>query len=424
MINKTALLLLLTAATAVSPEIRYFHYQRPLDRNTSPSGQSCLVLDPGIYSHSASDLADLRLYADDVETPYAIYEENRTQPSSESHQPLNLGKKAGQTAFDVAMPTTGYSDIELDVKAQDFLASVQVTASKSLSDNDQTDLGSFTIFDFTKQKLGRSTVLHLPQSNFALLHFRIQGSIVPENIAGLTINRAPLRKTIYTLVAESNQSKTTGRTTQILFNLPAHTPVDRIEFLTGAEPENFSRDVTVRVKEVPQKLSTGEDAPQHEAQSAGSILRLHRLAEGHRIDEERLAIDAPFINFDRPSTWTIEIANRDDAPLPITAVRLEMQQRQLCFDALANKNYNLYYGDSALTPPQYDYAQLFTIHEDAALVKLAAEQPNPLYEPRPDTRPFTDRHPALLWIVLVLVVALLGVFAIKSSKPNPSDEEK
>ena len=96
------------------------------------------------------------------------------------------------------------------------------------------------------------------------------------------------------------------------------------------------------------KLSTGEQAQRQEERSSGSILRVHRLESGQRIDEERLAIDAPWTNFSRASHWTIEIANRDDQPLPITAVRLLMQQRSLCFDAAADKNYQLLYGDSAL----------------------------------------------------------------------------
>jgi hypothetical protein len=282
MMNKALLLLLLATTTAVAPEIKYFHYQRSLDRTVSVAGQSCLVLDAGIYSHAAPVLADLRLYADGVETPYALYEEARTQSTNESRPPLNLGKKSGQTAFDVAMPTSGYSDIELDVKAQDFLATVQVSGSKTETNNDQTELGTFTIFDFTRQRLGRSTVLHLPQSNFSVLHFRIQGTLEPEKIGGLTIDHAPLKKTNYTVVSESTQTHTSGRTTQILFELPAHTPVDRIEFLLGAVPENFSRDVTVSVKEKAQKLSTGEEAPQREAQTSGSILRVHRVAEGGR----------------------------------------------------------------------------------------------------------------------------------------------
>jgi len=44
------------------------------------------------------------------------------------------------------------------------------------------------------------------------------------------------------------------------------------------------------------------------------------------------------------------------------------------------------------------------------------EQMNAAYEPRPDERPFTERHPALLWAALVAVIALLGGIALRSVK--------
>lgn len=435
-----ALLLLATATAAVTPELRYFQYKRQLMSTTAPT-QSCLVLDPAIYAHAAPNLADLRLYADGTETPYAIHQSATTFLSSESHKPLNLGKINGETAFDVAMPTSGYSDIELTINAQDFLANVLVsgsktatsegkaiTAGKSTPDAASTSLGSFTIFDLTKQHLGRSTVLHLPASNFPTLHFLINGPVDPDAIAGLTIDHAPLEKINYSLIAESRQAHTAARTTTIELDVPAHTPVERIEFLiapdTAASPLNFNRDVTVTAQEVAMKLSTGEQAQRQEERTSGSILRVHRNVSGQRIDEERLAIDAPWTsNFSRASHWTIEIANRDDAPIPVTAVRLLMQQRQLCFDALADKNYAIYYGDPALEAPQYDYAQLFTLSPTALAEQSGAEQANPIYQARPDSRPFTDRHPALLWIALILVVAILAVVALKSAKPSSDDNQ-
>jgi hypothetical protein len=41
---------------------------------------------------------------------------------------------------------------------------------------------------------------------------------------------------------------------------------------------------------------------------------------------------------------------------------------------------------------------------------------NAAYESRPDERPFTEKHPALLWVALLLVIGLLGVIALGSVK--------
>jgi hypothetical protein len=63
---------------------------------------------------------------------------------------------------------------------------------------------------------------------------------------------------------------------------------------------------------------------------------------------------------------------------------------------------------------------------NAAAATLGVEALNASFEPRPDARPFTERHPALLWIVLVVVVLGLGFVALRSgrrvnqSPPTPS----
>ncbi len=92
-----------------------------------------------------------------------------------------------------------------------------------------------------------------------------------------------------------------------------------------------------------------------------------------------------------------------------------MLERDLCFDASAGARYTLYYGDPALAAPNYDYAKLFMPQSNAARATAGPEQLNPKYQPRPDERPFTERHPALLWLVLALVVVLLAAIALRSA---------
>jgi hypothetical protein len=118
------------------------------------------------------------------------------------------------------------------------------------------------------------------------------------------------------------------------------------------------------------------------------------------------------------STATVEVAvdNGDDTPLPINAVRLEMRQRKICFDISSRQPLTLYYGDPALTAPQYDYARLFSPSGAMQTAQLGPQQLNAAYRDRPDSRPLTDRHPHLLWIVLLVVICILAMVAIRSSK--------
>ena len=155
---------------------------------------------------------------------------------------------------------------------------------------------------------------------------------------------------------------------------------------------------------------------------AGNILRVHRIEDGHRIDEERLGVDALSRGSDLPAKWTVVIENGDDTPIDLSAVRLDMIERDLCFDAAPGK-FTLHYGDPALVSPQYDYATLFRSQANATVATLGPEQANPAYEPRPDDRPFTEKHPALLWVALAVVILLLAGIALRSVKwaaPKPS----
>ena len=410
-------LLLFAAAT---PEIRYFQFERSVAMPAQSAGQTCAAVDPAVFAHASNGLADLRLYqgavSSPVETPYVVRAAAPIASTSHSLPVLNLGKSGSQTVFDAAMPAGSYTDLQLDIDGQNFLATVTVAGSQTQTGASRTKLGSFTIFDLTQQRLGRSTVLHLPQSDFRFLHFQIAGPIEPQNVTGLSVVEVPVTQPKYLAVAQTATGTQKGRDSIFEFTVPARTPVDRIVFAPGAQPSSFSRDVQVKVAPVARPPANDSTEPPQPFTTTGNILRVHSTQDGHRIDEEHLAIDAPQVNYDNPATWTVTIENGDDAPIQIASIQLEMTEHDLCFDAAAGAAYTLYYGDSALAAPQYDYAALFVPAAHATAAQLGAETANPAYQPRPDLRPFTEKHPALLWMALILVMVLLGAVAIRSVK--------
>ena len=77
-------------------------------------------------------------------------------------------------------------------------------------------------------------------------------------------------------------------------------------------------------------------------------------------------MSAPEADFDNSAKWTITIDNHDDAPIQLASIRLEMLERNVCFDATAGDVYTLFYGDSALAAPVYDYAALFVLEQSPA----------------------------------------------------------
>ena len=404
---------LLTAVAATAPEIRYFRYQRAVQVPGNASGQTCVALDAEMFEHSAEGLDDLRLYRGETETPFVWKNAREVSAAEQSVAPVNAGRRGGTTVFDAQMPESMYSDLTLDVGGHDFLATVTVFGGQDAV-NVKTRIGTYTIFDFTSQKLGRSTVLHLPPSNFSWLHFEIVGPVAPEQVRKVEAPQLPQEALKYAVVSATSKLKQNGRDTVIELTTPANVLVDRVVFEPPTEPTNFSRDVQIEIRPDTgsKRAYTAEDST---GSRSGSVLRVHTEQNGHRIDEERLSVDIPGVSFG-PAKWRIAVENGDDAPIQFQNARLEMRERDVCFEAASGAGYVLYYDDAALTAPKYDYGAWFAPHADSVTAALGPEMQNTAYQRRPDMRPFTEKHPALLWIALLAVVGVLGLIALRSAK--------
>lgn len=84
--------MVLLAIAAVSPEIRYFRNERPVQNPSQHSGQTCIVLDPELFAHTSAQFSDLRLYHDGKETPYVIRLSAPVEAAKKSIALLNLGR--------------------------------------------------------------------------------------------------------------------------------------------------------------------------------------------------------------------------------------------------------------------------------------------------------------------------------------------
>jgi hypothetical protein len=414
-------LLLWQAASGPAPvdsDPHYLRYERTIS-TAGVAGQHCAVVDPQIFPHAAPSLKDLRLYQGSQEIPYAITLSEPQQPDSDTARVRNLGLRGRNIVFDVEMPNRPYTEITLDLAGQDFLATATVSGTRDPNYSNQTRLGEFTLFDLTSQHLSRNTTLHLQETNLPYLHIELAISpatgnrsfaATPEMVQGVTVPPSREAQSLYTTAATTATITRRSRQSVATFVLPERVPVERVSFdLAPNYKANFSRDI--RITDRPE----GSDSVSESL--AGTILRVHLDQAGREIRHEQLSVPA-ILGSNMQSAATVEVAvdNGDDAPLPIAAIRLEMRQRKICFDVLNAQPLTLFYGDPALTAPQYDYARLFVPSDTMHPAQLGPEQSNPSYRQRPDARPLTDRHPNLLWVVLLVVVCILAIVAIRSSK--------
>ncbi len=420
---------------------QHLRVERAVRLAAGTRGQTCAVLDANVYAHAGSEsLNDLRLFADgtEAETPFTLTESNTAGAETERAAVRNLGtEKAAQgesIVFDLEMPRRPYTAVDLALNAKNFVGTATVWGRGERGR--EVALGEFAIFDLSGQHLSRTTTLPLQESSFAELHVRLELRAAPGTVpnaaagtsrhlfdsrivTGASVPPSRAAQTLYTTVAETAAWTQHGHNSVATLHLPSHAPVARVEFAVNPEYKaNFLRDVTVSARPDHQEEA---DSPISDVDAvSGEISQVHLPSgtdgmdsAGVAIDNRQMDVEAVLAaNLRGGATVEVTVANGNDSPLPLGAVQLQMRQRRICFEANAT-GYRLFYGDKELAAPVYDYSRLFVPSEAPAQATLDPEQPNPRYVQRADARPFTERHPELLWLALFTALAALGGVALR-----------
>ena len=412
---------MLQSAGAPAPAVRDFQYVRGLDVTPGTATPACSALDGTVYAHARPALADVRLFAGEVEVPYALTL-SEAAAGADAARVLNRGVRGRHIVFDLAMPSRPYTEVKLDLAAEDFVARARVIGSQRPGEEAGTYLGTFTLFDLTTQGLAGNRILPLPESTYPYLHVDLDvisaGDAEPASsildaamVRGAEVPPSREAQTVYTTVARTASIAQQGRETVAEFTLPAHLPVERISFdLVPGTAANFSRSVSIRAR------AQGTADAMTEVLE-GQISRVKMTEHGQQLNVESLSVPAT-VGSNAQTVAELEVAvdNGDDRPVQLAAVRLEMRERRLCFDVPASGAVMLYYGDPGLRAPVYDYSRTFNPAAAIRIAVLQPERPNPLYQPVTEVKPFTERHPALMWLALLAVVAVLGAMAVRSGR--------
>jgi hypothetical protein len=396
----------LSAALTPEPSISYFTNVRDL-RISQPASQNYFAVDEEIWNRSRPDLADLRIYDGESQVQYALSEQRGGTSSQEAAAKiLNLGSVGGRTEFDLDLfdGSTGqigeYDRIRLSLDAKNFVVTASVAGSNELRANSATQLPPATLYDFTREELGYNSVLKLPPSSFRYLHVKLSDGILPTQVKGASIYNLQETKAVWTSVGSCSSPSQVARTTVISCNAPLHVPMDRIRFQVDPKQVNFRRAVAL-------------DASNHGYGGGGEITRVRMNRGGTAVVSEEL--DVPIVR-DRSGQLKITVDNGDNPPLAISGVQLLSVERRVYFDPQGKSLFRLYYGDSKLDSPVYDYARFFKADQAAAKAELEPGSHNPAYSGRPDDRPWSERHKAVMWLAMILAVTVLAGLAVRGLK--------
>ena len=405
--------ILLAAVIVAGPAIPYFKYQRPVQ--VEPNGQRFLAVDEQIWKNARPDLGDLRLYSGQQELPYALLVERGSRENDNKDvSVLQQSLISGKTQFLIDMTGVAeYDHINLKLMAKNFVAHARVEGQEDLHGKNWALLGESILYDLSKENLGKNSVLRLPLSTYKYLRVTIDGPVKPADIVGASsefrqeqkavwrdVGGAPTVAEMPMSAARNDSSRRSGKATVLTFAVPQKVPVDRVTLEIDPAQPNFRRSV---------QITSDKD----DYVGAGEIDRVHMVRSDQKIDSDNYDVMFSAVGH---KTIKVIIDNGDDPPLKIKSARLQQLEHRLYFDAPASSHLALYYGDEKLDPPVYDYAKLFLLAKDAAPAQLGAEQANAAFTGRPDERPWTEKHPAVLWIAIVAAVLILGAIALRSMK--------
>lgn len=379
-------------------------YERAIE--VDAPGRVWVRLDRDVYEAARADLGDLRVL--DVrghDVPYLI---DRAEPPGlpEARPAIrNRGWNADGAATAVLDfgRRLGKRRLQLRLSGDNFRRRVSVEGSDDGA-RWVTLVDEAWVFAVPGEAPARYETVDLPENDFRLL--RVLAHPAPGERGRPAIDGAwvpgdgrPRRGEERLLVRWSEAQDPKARETWLTLDTGArYQPFHAVEL--DVEDERFFREALVEVRHDPR---TPQGAAWWEEVGRGA---LYRLEHGEK-RRECLSVEAR----GRERALRVRVRNLDDRPLRLRRVAVRVPAERLLFEVERPGRYRLTYGSPGRTAPSYDLAR--TAGDLAAWSQVA--RPAPLGPLRrlavaaDEDRPWTERHPSLLWGGLVAVVVALGV---------------
>jgi hypothetical protein len=405
-------------ASALSTDLpsawRSWRYSRPI-ASEQADALNYVVLDREVFSHTENQLADLRII-DDLghELPFEVRSQITPPP-----QPVQLAATLRENSFvpgqftqvvlDLGERASFHNSVRVQTTESNFINWVDVAAS---DDAHQWRIvnARAPISRFRKENLEGNQLVRYSENNARYLRVRIQEAAHTFQVTGMEVFSSPAFNSETpaesgALLSAAVLPDSNGGASQTLWTVDlgaAAIPIARFNFET-TQPE-FYRAV---------RLLNSSDQKEWQSVGGGEI---HRFLVNGRIEE---SLGVQCYEMWGPRYWRVEVLNASDAPLSEVRLSLTMPLRFALFHPAQGRSYRLLYGNFRATAPQYDLARTLHIQANELMAHqgLGAEEATSNYS---DPRPFTERHPNLLWLALGIAVILLGYAALRAMRTPDS----
>lgn len=373
---------------------------------TSAPRLVALLVPERVYTRAQTNLADLRVIDNrGREVPYAKitftgssrtvflpshHVTSRFVPGSFTDFLLDLGSRPRRCNF-------------LLISAKATAANLAVVAEIDSSDNGyqwHQVRKSAALFGSQALSASPTPILHFPETTARFLLIRIyygKGKFkIRTIVAGNEVKTPADRIPVTGMLSPLHSSIPRVSLWQI--SLHGAVPVDEVDFST-TQP-GFSRRVVVFANRNGRKW---EQAGQ------GIISRVRHYGE----TKARLSVGFHPV---RSSLWRVEVQNESDPPLANVRLRLTMTPQRIIFRQLPDRQYRLLYGESVVPKPEYELAQTVRGSALRAAPLLATAEAQQANRNWVDPRPWTEKHPAVLWAATILAGLLLALAALRAMR--------
>lgn len=388
---------------------RHWQYAAPIEVTPAeePRFVSVLVPDP-VTAAAARDWADLRVIDEAArEVPYVLEvrdaRERREWRAARLLDPGFVPGQYSQAVLDLGPDPGVHNAVVLELGGtEDIQAGLQIAVSDD-GQSWQIAAGSVPIFRLREASRGERTDATYPASRARYVRLRIlegrrQVAITSARIAHEVVTPAE-RAPAGVALAPTPQDGQSNESVWVSAGDGAERRVAEIRFETSAL--QLSRPVA---------LETADEHDRWRRVATGEIRRVPGSPD------RRLSIQFPEAVGRR---WRVTVRNGDDPAVPDLAPVLYMTPRRVVFRQEPGHTYRLIYGHARPDRPGYDLARLTSPDVLAAAAPAALGTPV-VNADFVDATPWTERHPAVVWVAVAAAVLLLGAMAVRTLRSSAS----
>jgi len=396
---------LLAMSADLPDKWRTWRYSRPIEGQPSQrDGAAQLSLPWEIYAHCQAGCEDTRIVTSQGdEVPFVIAERHAaSNPQSHAAQIIEHSFVADhytQVIGDLGGGQLNYDRVKVETSRPDFIVWAEVALSEDAR-TWRTVEAHAPIARFRSRAVDGTQTIPIQGLSSRYVRVRIADPSGQFPVSGISVlheetYKFPTKEIPAAFTAEKSSDPTESFWRAALAS--PNQPVSEAELRTDSA--EFYRGV---------RVSSSVDGKEWSYWGSGVIYRYKQDDK----TRESLRIEFPEISGDR--FVRVEVINGNDQPLANVSLTLAAVPRTLLFKQTAGQDYRLLYGNEKAGRPQYDLAHYLEFGPSKPVYRtltLGPEQETVNYR---DPRPFTERHPEVLWSALGLAIVLIGLTALKT----------